>query len=448
MEEKDSQKLEMLFEEFLDAELFQIFFSNSADKEKMLKAKARPFLLNGRLVFQLEKLIGKQAFHQNLSKDEAAVCFIKLLKEPFRQCEIQSEKGWAQVLVSKKGTVTVKRKAATGKGRLEEGRQAESQQAAERNQAEAGQKAAVKKQPEKINVSHINPAGGLRTGGLYPDNPYADNNRAETLRRLSHNRAKSYVLEEGIPVPFLVDLGVMTKEGKVVRSKYDKFRQINRFLEFIEDILPQLSKDRENTIIDFGCGKSYLTFAMYHYLKVVKGYEIRVIGLDLKQDVIDHCNELSRKYGFQTLRFYHGDIASYEGVDHVDMVVTLHACDTATDYALAKAVGWGAKVILSVPCCQHEWNRQMKNEMMKPVLQYGILKERMAALYTDGIRAQILEHMGYRTQILEFIDMEHTPKNILIRAVYQGKKKDNQKEIQEILNFWGVKTTLGELLLK
>ncbi len=386
MEEKDSRKLELLFEEFLDKELLQILFSNSADKEKMLKAKVRPFLLNGRLVFQLEKFIGKQAFHENLSKAEAAACFTDLLKDSFRQCEIQSEKGWAQVLVSRKGTVTVKRKMA---------------------------------------------AGG-----------------AVSSRSLTHNRTKSYVLEEGVPVPFLEDLGVMTKEGKIVRAKYDKFRQINRFLEFIEDILPQLSRDRENTIIDFGCGKSYLTFAMYHYLKVMKGYDIQVIGLDLKQDVIDRCNELSRKYGCETLRFYHGDIASYEGVDHVDMVVTLHACDTATDYALEKAVNWGAKVILSVPCCQHEWNSQMKNELMKPVLQYGLLKERMAALYTDGIRGEILEHMGYRTQILEFIDMEHTPKNILIRAVYQGKKKDNRKEIQAVLDFWGVETTLAKLLLK
>ncbi|MDO5349837.1 MAG: SAM-dependent methyltransferase [Lachnospiraceae bacterium] len=491
MEEKDIQKLEILFEEFLDVELLQIFFSNSADKEKMLKAKVRPFLLNGRLVFQLEKFIGKQAFHQNLSKDEAAACFAALLNEPFRQCEIQSGKGWAQVLVSRKGTITIKRKAAyksrqaethknkqatvdkskqgetgkdwkaeTHKSRQGEthknkqvpagkGRQAESVRPVSDTAEEASPLAASINPHSglpKIKVSNKNSAGN--DPAAYTDQLDAASLRSERLRRLSHNRVKAYVLEEGIPVPFLIDLGVMTREGKVVRSKYDKFRQINRFLEFIEDILPQLSKDRENTIIDFGCGKSYLTFAMYHYLKVVKGYKIRVIGLDLKQDVIDHCNELSRKYGFQTLQFYHGDIASYEGVDHVDMVVTLHACDTATDYALAKAVGWGAKVILSVPCCQHEWNRQMKNEMMKPVLQYGILKERMAALYTDGMRAQILEHMGYRTQILEFIDMEHTPKNILIRAVYQGKKKDNRKEIQEILNFWGVNTTLWELLLE
>jgi SAM-dependent methyltransferase len=265
---------------------------------------------------------------------------------------------------------------------------------------------------------------------------------------LQHNRQKSYILEEGTPVPFLVDLGVMTAEGKIIASRYDKFRQINRFLEFIEDILPRLDKSRENVIIDFGCGKSYLTFAMYYYLHELKGYSIRVIGLDLKQTVIDDCNRLGERYGYDMLKFYHGDIASYEGVDHVDMVVTLHACDTATDYAMAKAVRWGASVILSVPCCQHELNKTMDQELMAPVFQYGLIRERMAALYTDALRAEILENQGYRTQILEFIDMEHTPKNILIRGVKQGGKKDNRKEIQEIMEFLHGKLTLADLLLE
>ena len=247
-------------------------------------------------------------------------------------------------------------------------------------------------------------------------------------RDLSHNRTKRYILPEGTPVGFLIDLGVMTKEGKIVRQKYDKYRQINRFLEFVEDILPQLSKEREQTIIDFGCGKSYLTFAMYYYLKELKGYDIRIIGLDLKEDVIAHCNELKDKYGYGKLSFLVGDIASYTDVDAVDMVVTLHACDTATDYALAKAVQWGAKVILSVPCCQHEANRMMENELLQPVLQYGILKERMAAIMTDAVRANLLTAKGYDTQILEFIDMEHTPKNLLIRAVYTGKDSENAAE--------------------
>ena len=262
-----------------------------------------------------------------------------------------------------------------------------------------------------------------------------------------HNRKKKYLIPEGEMIEPLVDMGIFTKEGKIVHSMYDKYRQINRFVELVDDAV----KNRELTylnIIDFGCGKSYLTFAMYYYLKVRMGYPIRIIGLDLKQDVIDHCNQLSRKYGYDTLNFYHGDIAGYEGVSQVDMVVTLHACDTATDYALAKAVRWGAKVILSVPCCQHELNRQMKNQLLEPVLHYGIIKERMAALYTDGLRAEILENQGYRTQLLEFIDMEHTPKNILIRAVYQGSKKDNQQEINEILEFLHVTPTLYRELME
>ena len=224
-----------------------------------------------------------------------------------------------------------------------------------------------------------------------------------------------------------MDLGVMTREGKIVNSRYDKFRQINRFLEFIEDILPRLAKDREITILDFGCGKSYLTFAMYYYLHELKQYDVNIIGLDLKEDVIATCSKLSKKYGYEKLHFYRGDIASYEGVQQVDMVVTLHACDTATDFALAKAVNWGASVILSVPCCQHELNGQISNEELSPVFSYGILKERMAALLTDGLRAQMLEYAGYDTQILEFIDMEHTPKNLLIRQSIQERKKKMEK---------------------
>ena len=229
---------------------------------------------------------------------------------------------------------------------------------------------------------------------------------------LSHNRSKRYILEEGTTVPFLQDLGVMTAEGKIVRTKFDKFRQINRFLEFIEDILPQLDRDKEVTILDFGCGKSYLTFAMYYYLHELKQIDVRIIGLDLKKEVIRHCNELSEKYGYKKLKFLEGNIADYTGVNEVDMVVTLHACDTATDFALAKAVGWNAKVILSVPCCQHELNRQIKNEILAPILKYGLIKERLAALVTDAMRAEYLEGQGYDAQILEFIDMEHTPKNL------------------------------------
>lgn len=374
--------------DFLDEQLGQIILSNSRRKEEVSKVRVRPLLLQGKLVFQVEEFRGNQAFHQNLMKDEAYEYLQNAMSDTFRQMELASAKGSAQILVSKNGKMTVK----------------------------------VKKN--------------------HPVKGQAKIQAPSTL--LDHNRKKKYVLEDGKPIPFLQDLGVMTADGRIVHSRYDKFRQINRFLEFVQDILPKLPKGREINIIDFGCGKSYLTFAMYYYLKELNGFDIRVIGLDLKQDVIDHCNQLARKYGFEKLAFYHGDIASYEGVDQVDMVVTLHACDTATDYALAKAVRWNASVILSVPCCQHELNRQMKNDMLEPVLQYGLLKERMAALYTDGIRAEILENHGYRTQILEFIDMEHTPKNVLIRAVKEGKGKKNGKKLQEMMDFLHVENTLAK----
>lgn len=262
-----------------------------------------------------------------------------------------------------------------------------------------------------------------------------------------HNRKKQYLLEEGKAVPFLVDLGVQTPEGKTVNARYHKFRQINRFLEFVEDILPALDKSRELTIIDFGCGKSYLTFAMYYYLHEQQGLDVRMIGLDLKEDVIAHCNQLAGKYGYEKLQFLTGDIASYEGCTKADMVVTLHACDTATDYALQKAVEWNAKVILSVPCCQHELNAQIHSGLMQPVLKYGLIRERMAALLTDAFRAELLEEQGYQVQILEFIDMEHTPKNILLRAV---QKKNGTRQTSQALTAcmkaWNAHPLLGSLL--
>ncbi|MEF2969276.1 SAM-dependent methyltransferase [Paenibacillus sp. M1] len=234
---------------------------------------------------------------------------------------------------------------------------------------------------------------------------------------LTHNRSKQYILEEGRPIPFLVELGIMNPEGKVLAKKYDKFRQINRFLEMVQDVLPFLPEGRELTIVDFGCGKSYLTFALYHYLSIEMRRKLKVVGLDLKADVIEHCGTLAKKLEYQNLRFLVGDIADYDELSEVDMVVTLHACDTATDAALEKAVRWNASVILSVPCCQHELFGQIDSPVLGPLLSHGILKERFSALATDAIRAKLLDIMGYKTQLLEFIDMEHTPKNILIRAV-------------------------------
>ena len=269
---------------------------------------------------------------------------------------------------------------------------------------------------------------------------------------LAHNKAKQYILQEGKPVDFLVGLGVQSPDGKVTKAKYDKFRQINRYLEFIEDVLTELPADRTIRIIDFGCGKSYLTFAMYYYLHVLNGRDIQVTGLDLKADVIDHCNELAAKCGYDKLNFEKGDISTYAGADQVDMVVTLHACDTATDYALEKAIKWGAKVIMAVPCCQHEVNRQIHCDALNPVLQYGLIKERMSALITDAVRAELLAGQGYDTQILEFIDMEHTPKNLLIRAVkrkgMRPKKNADQRktDVNGLMEYLGIAPTLLRLL--
>lgn len=239
---------------------------------------------------------------------------------------------------------------------------------------------------------------------------------------LSHNRKKNYLLDDSTPYPFLIRLGVQTEDGKVKKQKYDKFKQINRFVEFIDDALAYLPKDRQVRILDFGSGKSYLTFALYHYLKIEKGLNIRVTGLDLKKEVIEECAQIAHDLGYEDLEFLVGDINDYNEETAVDMVVTLHACDVATDMALARAVKWGAKVILSVPCCQHELNRQLNAPSLDIMLQHGLIRERFAALATDAIRAEILTLVGYEAQLLEFIDMEHTPKNILIRAYLTGKK--------------------------
>ncbi|WP_153732326.1 class I SAM-dependent methyltransferase [Sporosarcina obsidiansis] len=250
----------------------------------------------------------------------------------------------------------------------------------------------------------------------------------------AHNRKKNYALTEGTPYPFLVRLGVQTAEGKVKNQKHDKFRQINRFVELIDDTLSHLPKDRPIRILDFGSGKSYLTFALYHYLRIEKGLDIRVTGLDLKKEVIEECQLIARDLQYNHLEFLVGDINEYEGDTAVDMVVTLHACDVATDMALAKAVTWGASVILSVPCCQHELFSQLQAPALDVMLQHGLIKERFAALATDSIRAELLSLVGYEAQLVEFIDMEHTPKNILIRAYRNGQQPD-QTQIDRYVAF-------------
>lgn len=378
------EQLQKILQEQLNECMLRATLSGRRHGDIADKIKIHPVMLKDGLHFQTTVSDGKKEFHKNYLPEQMRKQITDWLLNDYKQMQMDTTSSSVTALVSKKAKASVKVK------KLMKQRQA-----------------AV----------------------------------------LAHNRKKRYILEEGKAVPFLVDLGVMTKEGKIVQSRYDKFRQINRFLEFVEDILPQLDTDRELTIIDFGCGRSYLTFAMYYYLHVQNGRDVRMIGLDLKEDVIENCGNLAKKYGYDKLEFLTGDIASYEGTDSVDMVVTLHACDTATDYALQKAVQWGAKVILSVPCCQHELNGQIKSGLMEPVLKYGLIKERMASLLTDAFRANLLEEQGYQVQILEFIDMEHTPKNILIRGI----KKENARvktdeKLTGCMNAWNAQPLLDRLL--
>lgn len=270
-----------------------------------------------------------------------------------------------------------------------------------------------------------------------------------TTLPLSHNRVKPHLLPEGQPCDFLIRLGVMTAEGKVIAAKYDKFRQINRFLEMIADVREHLPSDRPLRIVDFGCGKSYLTFALYYYLTTILRREAQIIGIDRKMDVIAHCNAIARDLNYTGLAFQVGDIAAFEVSETVDLMVSLHACDTATDDALAKAISWQTQIILAVPCCQHELFGQIRSEPMRPLLKHGILKERFAALLTDAIRAELLEKAGYSVQVLEFIDMEHTPKNLLLRAVrppHASQTRFDAEMYAAFRDFWQARPTLERLL--
>ncbi|MBR3602922.1 MAG: SAM-dependent methyltransferase [Lachnospiraceae bacterium] len=371
-----------LGEEYIGKDLYQIIISNPHKNSDISKVKIRPIMLKEILFFQVTEYKGAQVFHENYDKEKLIERIEEYLQNNFKQMELTCTTMQATVLISKKGKVTIKKKQI----------------------------------------------------------------QAERQVDLSHNKVKKYILQEGTLVPFLVDLGVQTKEGKIVRSNYDKFRQINRYLEFIADIMPNFPEDRPINIIDFGCGKSYLTFALYYYMKILCKRDIQVIGLDLKEKVIEDCNTLAVRYGYDKLKFVTGDVSSYAGEGNVDMVVTLHACDTATDYAIEKAIKWGAKVIFTVPCCQHEVNMQISNEKLQPLLKYGLIKERMSALITDAIRANLLEEQGYQVQVMEFIDMEHTPKNILIRAVKEKEGKGKCTGIDELTKSLHVRNTLQELI--
>jgi SAM-dependent methyltransferase len=333
----------------------------SAPREKGLVSKItiRPLLVKGQLSYQVTENYPQQARHRNLSKEDCS-SWLKQQLGHFKQNFFYTLSADYHLLVGKKGNLTL-----------------------------------LKKPPSKASAA------------------------------LEHNKPKDYLWQESLPIPFLVHLGVMSAEGKVYAAKRDKFRQINRFLEMIDDVLPHLGPFGPLSplhLIDFGCGKAYLTFALYHFLKITKGYPVKITGIDLKKEVIQLCQELADTLGYQDdLQFVHGDINTFHTKEPVDLMVSLHACDTATDAALEKAIHWQAKVILCVPCCQHELMRQVQNDALRPLLKHGILKERFAALATDAARAQLLEVLGYQTQLLEFIDLEHTPKNLLIRAIKKSR---------------------------
>ena len=341
-------------------------------------------------IYQISKYTEKQVFHENLAAEKMSERAAELIETHYRQVNGISQTAEHIILISKRGSCNYKVKKTAS---------------------------------DQVVLSQ---------------------------KQTGHNRKKNYILEEGMNIAPLVDMGVFTKDGKVVNAMYDKYKQINRFIEIIDDEVSDLKVDTLN-VIDFGCGKSYLTFVVYYYLTEVMHLKVNMIGLDLKEDVIHKCNLAAQKYNYQGLKFEVGDVNGFKAPFDVDMVITLHACDTATDYALYNAIQWKAKMIFSVPCCQHELNKQMKPENMTLLSRYGIIKERFSALATDAIRGNLLEYSGYKTQLLEFIDFDHTPKNILIRAVRRPivPKQVREKvlgEVETMMKEFGFVPALYRLL--
>ncbi|MBR3707011.1 MAG: SAM-dependent methyltransferase [Firmicutes bacterium] len=387
------EKLQNLFTEVFaeDAEkkLIKMIFGGKRLKSlEYNKVTIRPVEIGGRLMYQAEYTYDKKVTHSNMDAAAASALAVRLVSEDFKQVNIFLDGEEIQVLASKAVKPHVQRKGA---------------------------------------------------GAHAPSRP----------KDLSHNKTKKYVIPDGKPCDFLMELGVMDQTGKVVPRHYSKFRQINRYLEIVEDVFPYLPEDRTLRIIDFGCGKAYLTFALYHYLKVLKGRDVEIIGLDLKTDVIDFCNGVAQRLGYDELKFLMGDIADYTN-DHADMVVTLHACDTATDYALINAVAWNTKVILSVPCCQHELFSQIKSDVHQPMLKHGILRDRLTEYLTDGLRGLKLEARGYDVAMIEFTSLEHTARNIMIKAVKRKasnkyKEAAAQQQYEALRDFYQVRPTIDKL---
>ena len=380
-------ELRQYLETMQKADVQKIIISNPFSKAEEYK---KIIIENKGKTYQVAKYTDKQVFHENITQEELLERMFVLAENRYKQINGMSATEEHIILVSKKGNCTYKvKKTATDAVKL-----------------------AAKQQ--------------------------------------GHNRQKNYILKEGMNIAPLVDMGVFTKDGKVVNAMYDKYKQINRFIEIIDDEVSNLNVEELN-VIDFGCGKSYLTFVGYYYLTEVMNLKVNMIGLDLKEDVIKKCNQAAEKYNYTNLKFEVGDVNGFKAPFDVDMVITLHACDTATDFALFNAIQWKAKMIFSVPCCQHELNKQIKPEELSILSRYGIIKERFSALATDAIRGNLLEYCGYKTQLLEFIDFEHTPKNILIRAVRRPimskQVKENMLgEVRAMMKEFSFEPTLYKLL--
>ena len=356
--------------------------SGKKDKnQKNEKVKIDTILIRDESILQFATYTDKQVFHKNLKDSEVNDEIIRLLEEEFNNLELVTKDYIYSYRITSKGKVLSNKRKA-----------------------------------QEVSIVP-----------------------------LSHNKKKNYLIEDGTKVPALVDLGIQMPDGKVTKAGYDKFKQINRFLEIIDD---SIKDEKKLNIIDFGCGKSYLTFILYYYFVEIKKMDVNITGLDLKEDVIDHCNEIAKKYGYEKLRFYKGDIAKYKEKNDIDMIVTLHACDTATDYALYHAITMNVKYIFSVPCCQHEINLELDSSNLHIINKFGILKDRFSALLTDAIRANILQYYGYKTQVMEFVDFENSPKNLLIRAVKNSNSVNPKakEEVEAILNEYNIKQTLYSLL--
>ena len=380
------EELKKTLDEVFEKEVIKIVISNKVKKdEKYNKVNISLKENNKNKFYQIEKFTDKQVFHENIKIDEINEKVYEIIDGKYKQMTAWSNNEIFDLKISKKGKIFLGKK--------------------------------------KNDNSKIVAKG--------------------------HNKEKNYILKEGMIIEPLIDLGVFTKEGKVVNSKYDKYKQINRFIEIIDDEIKK-NDYKELTILDFGCGKSYLTFVLYYYFVKIKNINVKMIGLDLKEDVIKKCNDIAKRYNYENLHFELGDINGFKYNNKVDMVITLHACDTATDYALYNAIKWNSKMIFSVPCCQHEFNAQMKAEELSILTKYGIVQERVAALMTDSVRANLLECAGYKTQLLEFIDIAHSPKNILIRAskanISKEKKEKSLVEVQNLMNTFSFEPTLYNLL--